>query len=152
MLRLATIDNAVIACHGGARGWVGVRKITVATFPVPALAVASLLLVACGGAVGPVKGPITFVGAASGVYQPGPPAVCGWGPTQVSGSIGSKASRQTADLVIDPESNSVQVNVDGLAQFSGRGVSFTPGKGWDVDAQTVAGGGQRIYVRGHLGC
>ncbi|MHB8717566.1 MAG: hypothetical protein ACYDAC_01570 [Candidatus Dormibacteria bacterium] len=46
----------------------------------------------------------------------------------------------------------MQFTVIGGATFTGHGVTFRPGSGWDIDASANGAQGRTIQLKGHLPC
>lgn len=109
---------------------------------------AGVILTGCGD-VASQRGRVVLQGAVTGIYRPGPPSSCGPGLTRVTGPFG-KTDRQLADLTVD-DNNRVSLAVHGRDTYTGTGVTFRPGEGWDIEA-TLRSSDSQVAISGHLGC
>lgn len=109
------------------------------------------MLAACGEPPA-TTAPITFRGAISGTYVAASPGSCGPGVTTVSGYFGPDHQNDTADLTVTDTGVIVLTGYGARGTYSGQGVAFRPGSGWDIDATITNGLTRTIKVRGHLSC
>jgi hypothetical protein len=117
---------------------------------IPAAALLIVLSCLACGETAPQHGPLLIQGAVNGVYRPGSPGSCGSGYTEVTGPYGADRTRQVADLELD--NGSFTFSPAGQQTFTGGGVTFRAGSGWDIDGDGTSPAGARIHLQGHVSC
>jgi hypothetical protein len=115
--------------------------------------VAMVLLAGLAGCGEPAvtNAPVVIRGDVNGVLHYGYPASCGTGPTTVVGAYGPNTQVDVADLTVSDE-GSITFDLGKRGKYTGNGVAFRPGSGWDIDASLRAGVNASITIKGHVSC
>jgi hypothetical protein len=110
----------------------------------------AVVLSSCGQPAA-TNSPVVVRGAINGILRYGFPASCGPGPTRVVGTYGSDPELDAADLTVSDDGK-ISFDAGRRGVFSGDGVAFRPGVGWDIDAQLRSGLTRTITIKGHVSC